>query len=149
MEKVKLVNVGEINHQKVISLLKQNPRALECGAILCFIGVVREKGYNGEKVKKLYYEVDEKNTLRSIEDLRKKVLEKNRNIAELIIHHVIGEAKPGEETVCIAAIGKHSKDVFNVVIEALKEIKTNVPIWKKEITEKHEYWVSGGFKRNV
>jgi len=143
MEKVKLVNVGEINFQKAISLLKQNPKALECGAILCFIGIVRKRGYNGEKVKKLYYEVDEKNTLKFMEDLRKRVLERNKNVAEIVIHHVVGEAEPGEETVCIAAIGKHSKDVFDVVMETLKEVKTSIPIWKKEITEKHDYWVKG------
>ncbi|MCX8176582.1 MAG: molybdenum cofactor biosynthesis protein MoaE, partial [Candidatus Bathyarchaeota archaeon] len=131
MEKVKLVGKGEIDLGKVINSLKENLGDFDYGAILCFIGVVRSIGHNGEKVKHLYYEVDEKYTLKFLEDLRVKILEENKGLTELIIYHCVGEVPPKNETVLIVAAGKHSEDVFNGVKKALKGVKEEVPVWKK------------------
>ena len=141
MEKVKLVDKGKIDLGEVIKALKENLETSEYGAILCFIGIVRSIGHDGEKVKHLYYEIDEKYTLKFLENLRQKVLEENRGLAELIIYHAAGEVPPKKETVLIVAAGKHSEDVFSGVRRALKGVKEEIPIWKKEITEKHSYWV--------
>ncbi|MGP3667329.1 MAG: molybdenum cofactor biosynthesis protein MoaE [Candidatus Bathyarchaeota archaeon] len=141
MEKVKLVGKDEIDLGKVVKAVKENLESFDYGAILCFIGVVRSVGQDGEKVKHLYYEVDEKYTLKFLEDLRQKILEENKGLAELIIYHCVGEVPPKNETLLIVGVGKHSEDVFNGVKKALNGVKKDVPIWKKEVTEKHSYWV--------
>jgi molybdopterin synthase catalytic subunit len=37
--------------------------------------------------------------------------------------------------------GRHRGDVFEALPKIMDRIKSEVPIWKKEITETKEYWV--------
>jgi len=42
----------------------------------------------------------------------------------------------------VAVLGKHRREAFAVLAETVERVKMEVPIWKKEFTEKGGYWVS-------
>jgi len=141
LEKVKIVRKNEFKLQELIEGLKKNPKAFECGAIACFMGIVRGIGKNGSRVQKLFYEAWEEEATKILTKIREEILKENKNVIDLLIYHVIDELQPGDETVFIAAIGKHRHDAINAVSKTIEEVKTKPPIWKKEYTEKGSYWI--------
>lgn len=59
------------------------------------------------------------------------------------IHHVVGELGVGEDIVYIVVAGSRRDEVFEVLREAVERMKNEAAIWKKEVTDLGEYWVSG------
>jgi len=68
---------------------------------------------------------------------------KRPGIVDVRIHHVIGELEVGEDIVYVVVAGGHRSEVFEVLREAVERMKREAAIWKKEITDRGEYWVSG------
>ena len=64
-------------------------------------------------------------------------------IIDVRIHHIVGELEVGEDIVYIVVAGSHRSEVFKVLREAVERMKREAAIWKKEITDLGEYWVSG------
>ena len=141
MEKVKLIKKGEANLESLIKEIKKNKEANKCGAIVTFTGITRGRGYDGEKLTELHYEAANDMAVKDLEKIRSQILEEE-HIKDLIIYHIIGDLKPGEDTIYILALGEHRKETFNAAIKTLERIKESTPIWKKEYTTKQAYWVS-------
>jgi len=111
----------------------------EVGAIAIFIGVVRGKR-NDEKVLRLEYE--------AYEELASKVAEKiiedaktKYGIIDACIQHRIGTVKVGGDIMYVLVASKHRAEAFQALSEIVERIKRELPIWKKEVTEKGSYWV--------
>ena len=111
----------------------------EVGAIAIFVGVVRGKR-NDEKVLRLEYE--------AYEELASKVAEKiiedaktKYGIIDACIQHRIGTAKVGGDVMYVLVASKHRAEAFQALSEIVERIKRELPIWKKEVTEKGSYWV--------
>lgn len=111
----------------------------EVGAIAIFVGVVREKR-NDEKVLRLEYE--------AYEELASKVAEKiiedaktKYGIIDACIQHRIGTVKVGGDVMYVLVASKHRAEAFQALSEIVERIKRELPIWKKEVTEKGSYWV--------
>lgn len=129
---------GEVD---LLSLLQRLRRELgkEVGAIGCFIGIVRGISKGGEAVKSLRYECSDE-ALKKLEKIASEV-EKMPSISKVMIHHIIDELKPGENAIYVIVAGRHRGEVFEALPKIMAQIKAEVPIWKKEITETKEYWV--------
>ncbi|MEM3061054.1 MAG: molybdenum cofactor biosynthesis protein MoaE [Candidatus Bathyarchaeia archaeon] len=132
---------GEINLEKIIDEIKKGENFKNAGATVCFVGSVREKGLKKEKVLKLEYEAYDEEAKTKLEEIRKDLL-KRRGIIDVSIHHIIDALKVSEEALYVVVAGIHRKDVLPVLEEAVERVKKEVPIWKKEVTEKESYWVS-------
>ena len=111
----------------------------EVGAIAIFVGVVRGKR-NDEKVLRLEYE--------AYEELASKVAEKiiedaktKYGIIDACIQHRIGTVKVGGDVMYVLVASKHRAEAFQALSEIVERIKREIPIWKKEVTEKGSYWV--------
>ena len=141
MDKVKIVKKDSCSLQELLEGLKRSPEAFKCGAIVCFVGIVRGEGRRGGMVRKLIYEAREKEALKVLGQVREETLRENRGARDLLICHVVDELEPGDETLYILAIGEHGGDALNAVSQALEKVRTRPPIWKKEVTDEGEYWV--------
>ncbi len=112
----------------------------EIGSVIIFVGSVRGISNEGEKVLRLEYEAYEEvavKTLRNIiADLKNKY-----GIIDAIVEHKVGSAGVGEDTVYALIASKHRKEGFKSLIELIERLKHEVPIWKKEITEKGSRWI--------
>ncbi len=110
----------------------------EVGAIGCFIGIVRGVSDGGEKVKFLSYESAE-GAEKKLEEIAAEI-EKRPHIKRVMIHHVVDQIAPGEDAIYVLVAGRGRKDVFKALPEIMDRVKAEVTIWKKEITERREYW---------
>lgn len=129
---------GEVNLQILLDRVKRELEK-DVGAIGCFIGVVRGVSKDGEKVKFLRYECSE-HAVGKLEEIARE-FESRPNIRQVMIHHVVDEVRPGQDAIYVVVAGYGRNDVFKVLPEIMDRIKMEVPIWKKEVTEKGEYWV--------
>jgi len=108
------------------------------GAIATFSGTTRDN-FNGKKVVQLEYEayipMAEKEMRQICERMRQKW-----NLVKIALSHRIGEVPVGEVSVIVAASSAHRKDALDAVQFGIDEIKTWVPIWKKEVYEDGSVW---------
>lgn len=111
----------------------------EAGAIVVFIGAVR--GTRGdERVLRLEYEAHEDIAVNSMKRIIEDAKEKH-GIIDAVIQHRLGTVKVGEDVMYVIVASKHRAEAFRAVSEIVERVKHEVPIWKKEVTEKGSYWV--------
>ena len=111
-----------------------------CGGIATFIGTVRDSTA-GRAVIRLEYECYEKMAVKEIRKICEAAISQFsvRNIA---VHHRTGMLFPGDAAVVVAVSDGHRNAVFKACSFIIDTVKERVPIWKKEIFEDGEIWVS-------
>lgn len=125
-----------IDVQKVIDTAS----SLGAGAVNVFIGTVRSTAH-GKNVVWLEYEAYES---MAVAEIRKIIDEASHRWPLLgwAVSHRVGTLKPGEVSVAIAVSSPHRKDSFEACHFIIDTVKEKVPIWKKEVFEDGEEWVS-------
>jgi molybdopterin synthase catalytic subunit len=112
----------------------------EAGGLNTFIGTVRSMT-SGKRVVRLEYEAYEPMAKKEIE----KIVESARKkwpIKNWAISHRVGTLTVGEVAVVVAISTSHRKESFEACQFIIDSLKQTVPIWKKEIFEDGEEWVS-------
>ena len=125
-----------IDVQKVIDTAS----SLNAGAVNVFIGTVRNSA-NGKNVVWLEYEAYETMAVLEI----RKIIDEAASRWPLLgwaVSHRIGTLRPGETAVVVAVSTPHRKDSFEACQFIIDTLKEKVPIWKKEVFEGGEEWVS-------
>jgi molybdopterin synthase catalytic subunit len=59
----------------------------------------------------------------------------------LVLHHRVGDLAIGDIAVIVVAGAPHRDAAFKAAREAIDELKTVVPIWKKEHAEDGAIWI--------
>lgn len=125
-----------IDIQKVIDATT----SLGAGAIDVFIGTVRNTAH-GKNVVWLEYEAYEAMAVAEIRKIMAEASQKWPILGSAVCHRV-GTLKPGEASVAIAVSAPHRKEAFEACQFIVNQLKEKVPIWKKEIFEDGEEWIS-------
>lgn len=125
--------------EALIKKVRKNPVTRKAGAIGTFTGIVRELAGN-EITSKLEFEKYEPEASKVLDQIREELKQKE-GILEVLIHHKTGVIKAGEDIVYIVVAAAHRGELFSALSEAIDRIKAEAPIWKKEFTEKEEFWV--------
>ena len=125
--------------EALIKKARNNPAIRKAGAIGTFTGIVRELA-GDEKTSRLEFEKYEPEASKALDRIRKEIKQKE-GILEVLIHHKTGIIEAGEDIVYIVIAAAHRTELFPALSEAIERIKAEVPIWKKEFTEKEEFWV--------
>ncbi|MFN4182846.1 MAG: molybdenum cofactor biosynthesis protein MoaE [bacterium] len=113
-----------------------------CGALFTFQGVVRNH-HKGKPVERIDYEAYEPLALRQLEVIARQ-LEEKWGIQRVALVHRLGNLYPGEVSLLIALATPHRAEGFEAIRFALEQVKTIVPIWKKEyFSSKDAIWVEG------
>lgn len=112
----------------------------ECGATVTLDGYARE-WTKGKRTLYLVYEAYDAMALTEMQRLGTEAHQKF-DIAHLGIVHRTGRLEIGETSVVIAASAPHRQAAFQACEWAIKELKRTVPIWKKEVFENGEAWVT-------
>jgi molybdopterin synthase catalytic subunit len=71
-------------------------------------------------------------------------LKERYDLHELAIHHRVGRVELGEPSVVIAVSAAHRADALAACKDAIDILKTNVPLWKKEVYDGGEEWIGRG-----
>ncbi len=125
-----------IDVQKVIDTAS----SLRAGAVNVFIGTVRNTAH-GKNVLWLEYEAYESMAVAEI----KKIVDEASHRWPVLgfgISHRVGTLKPGEVSVVVAVSTPHRKDSFEACQFMIDNLKEKAPIWKKEVFEDGEEWIS-------
>ena len=110
----------------------------DVGAIGCFVGVIRGATEEGETVKYLHYE-EADDAVEKLEKIASDI-ERRSNIRKVMIHHVVDQIAPGEDAIYVLVAGVRRADVFKALPEIMDRVKTDVPIWKEEVSESKRRW---------
>lgn len=125
--------------EALIKKARKNPNIRKSGAIGTFTGIVRELA-GEEKTSRLEFEKYEPEASKVLDRIRDEIKQKE-GILEVLIHHKTGIIEAGEDIVYIVIASAHRTELFPALSEAIERIKAEAPIWKKEFTEKEQFWV--------
>ena len=110
------------------------------GAIVTFIGYVRSQK-NNKRVVALDFEAYEPMAIKELSFIAEEIAKK-WPVVKIALHHRLGKVESGEVPVIAAAASPHRKDAFEACEYLMNRLKESVPIWKKEIFEDGEVWVT-------
>ncbi|MDQ3019557.1 MAG: molybdenum cofactor biosynthesis protein MoaE [Bacteroidota bacterium] len=113
-------------------LMHQNKT--DIGAHSIFLGQVRNDERDGKKVIKIIYTAYGEMAEKEISKIRELILKKYE-LKCLHVFHSIGEINSGEISIFVFGSMSHRKNLSEAIKETVDLIKTDVPIWKKEIFE--------------
>lgn len=105
-----------------------------------FIGTVRN-ATKGRRVLRLEFEAYEKMAISELQKLADQAL-RQWPVQRIVIHHRTGVLQVGEIPVIIAVAATHREAAFDACRYLIDTLKQTVPIWKKEVFEDGEVWVS-------
>ena len=112
----------------------------ECGATVTLDGFARE-WTKGKQTKYLVYEAYDGMAISEMERLGAEA-HKRFEIAHIGIVHRTGRLEIGETSVVISVSAPHRKAAFDACEWAIRELKRTVSIWKKEVYDDGEEWIS-------
>jgi molybdopterin synthase catalytic subunit len=111
-----------------------------CGAEVIFCGSVRSSSI-GEEVVALEFEAYEPMVSKELNRIADQI-ELKWKVHSIALHHRLGKVEVGELAVIAAIASTHRKEAFEACQFLMDQLKTSVPIWKKEILTSGEVWVS-------
>lgn len=116
-------------------------RSDACGALACFVGVVRDH-HAGRRVHHLEYEA----YAPMAEDEMRRIVDEARArwpVESMILVHRTGRLEIGEASVVIVVAAAHRRAALEACDFGIERLKKTVPIWKKEYFDGGEAWVVG------
>lgn len=130
-----------ITHNSIdIQNVIRSAESADAGALNVFIGTVRSK--TGEKkVIRLEYEAYEPMAILELKKIIEMAKEK-WNLKGWAISHRVGTLNIGDVAVVVAVSTAHRKESFEACQFIIDSLKQTVPIWKKEVFDGGEEWVS-------
>lgn len=133
-----LLSDGELSLDRVVAEVATT----EAGAIATFSGTARRQS-RGRVVEHLEYEAYEGMAEEMMEKLAES-LHRRYELHGIAIHHRVGRVELGEPSVVIAVSASHRADALAACKDAIDILKTDVPLWKKEVYEGGEEWIGKG-----
>ena len=114
--------------------------APEAGAVVLFVGTVRDHSPGRTGVTHLEYEAYDEQVVDKITEVVAEVRERwpVRQVAAI---HRIGELGVGEISIAVAVSSPHRSDAFEAGRYLIDEVKARAPIWKKEHWPGGAEWV--------
>ncbi len=121
----------ETIHQE--EFLKEESPSRGMGASVSFFGIVRDKN-EGRKVTHLIYEAYESLAEVMMDDLLGKAARMWPILNAKILHR-LGKVEVGQIAVAIEVSSAHRDEAYRASRFLINEVKSKVPIWKKEYFE--------------
>jgi len=109
------------------------------GGIVVFLGTVRDRS-RGKRVTHLEYEAYAEMAETKMREIAQR-LETKHGPLRLVMHHRVGDLAIGDIAVIVAAGAPHRDAAFTAARAAIDELKTVVPIWKKEHSDDGAVWI--------
>ena len=126
-----------------VERLLANVKDDSAGATILFLGTIRNHN-EGYDVSAIYYEVYMRMAEEAMAKIEAEAI-KRWNLKKFAAMHRIGNLKIGEVSVAIAVSSEHRAEAFEAARYAIDQIKSEVPIWKKEVINngKETRWAQG------
>jgi len=132
---------GPVSSETISGLVSNYQSNLEIGAQCMFLGKVRADEKDKSRVQSIHYSAYAEMAEKEIGKIKENAVKEYR-LLNINILHSLGEVKCGEISVLVLVSSAHREECFGSLKFIVNEIKTKVPIWKKEIYDDGSYrWV--------
>ncbi|MFM8305207.1 MAG: molybdenum cofactor biosynthesis protein MoaE [Actinomycetota bacterium] len=111
------------------SVWAATPRA---GAVVCFLGVVRDHAEGRDDVRALTYEAYEEKAGDRLREIADETRRRWPDVERLVFLHRLGEVALSEASVLVVVSTPHRDEAFAAARFAIDTLKDTVPIWKQE-----------------
>lgn len=127
--------------ESLVTRVKQSRDADKAGAIATFTGRVRERDHADDApTTHLEFEKYE-----GVADQRMDAiatdLEARDGVYTVELYHRTGVVESGEDIVFVVVLAGHRDEAFTTVEDGINRLKSEVPLFKKEVTVEEEFWV--------
>ena len=129
---------GAITPQFISTSIAKHQSKTTIGAHDIFLGQVRADRIGGKTVRAIEYTAYEAMANTKIDQIRERAFEKFE-LTCLHIHHSLGCVKAGEICLFVFVSAPHRKAVFGATTYLVTAIKSEVPIFGKELFEDQTY----------
>ena len=109
------------------------------GGVVVFLGTVRSRS-RGKRILHLEYEAYAEMAEAKMREISDRLVREHGPL-RIAMHHRVGDLRIGDIAVVVAAAAPHRDAAFAAARSAIDELKTIVPIWKKEHAEDGAIWV--------
>jgi molybdopterin synthase catalytic subunit len=102
------------------------------GAVVTFLGVVRDHADGRPGVTGMAYEAYEEPAVRAMREIASEARRRWPEIERLALLHRVGELALSETSVAVIASAPHRSAAFEAARFCIDTLKESVPIWKQE-----------------
>jgi molybdopterin synthase catalytic subunit len=113
------------------------------GAVVTFLGVVREESEGRGGVTGLTYEAYEEEAERSMRRIVDELRARWPDVTRVAVLHRVGQLELCEPSVAVVVSSPHRADAFDAARYAIDTLKETVPIWKREHWSEGSDWGLG------
>jgi molybdopterin synthase catalytic subunit len=110
----------------------------EIGAHSIFLGQVRNDEIDGKRVSAINYTTYEEMALEKMHEIREGIFEKYP-LTCMHIYHSLGGVEAGAISLFVFTSAPHRKAAIHACEEVVEKIKSDLPVWGKEIFEDESY----------
>jgi molybdopterin synthase catalytic subunit len=107
------------------------------GAVVVFLGVVRESSEGRDGVTGITYEAYEEEAVHRLADVACEARRRWPQVERLALLHRVGDLALSEASVAVVASSPHRPEAFDAARFCIDTLKETVPIWKRE------HWSAG------
>jgi molybdopterin synthase catalytic subunit len=107
------------------------------GAVVSFLGVVRDHADGRDGVRGMTYEAYEEHAERALREVAAAARARWRELARLAIIHRVGDLELSDVSVAVVVSSPHRAAAFDAARFCIDTLKETVPIWKQE------HWAGG------
>jgi len=107
------------------------------GAVVTFLGVVRDHAEGRDGVRAMTYEAYEEPALRVMDEIAAEARRRWPDIERVGLLHRVGDLALSEPSVAVAVSAPHRDEAFVAARFCIDTLKESAPIWKQE------HWTGG------
>ena len=135
MSEKKIKNIfvdGPVSPEFIAKSIANHNIKTEIGGHSIFMGQVRKDEIDGKIVSAINYTAFEDLALNKMHEIREEIFDKYP-LSCMHIHHSLGTIRAGEICLFVFTSSKHRKPAIEACNELVERIKSELPIWGKEI----------------
>ena len=138
-KKIKNIFVkGSIDPAFIAESIQKHSTQTSIGAHSIFLGQVRADRIDEKELKAIDYSAYEEMALEKMYDIREAIFQKYA-LTCMHVYHSLGRVSAGEICLFVFTSSKHRKAAIDACEETVERIKSELPIWGKEVFEDESY----------
>ena len=129
---------GAITASFIADSIQKHSSKTEIGGHSIFLGQVRADSIDNKKVASIEYTTYEEMALEKMHTIREDIFAKY-DLVCMHVYHSLGKVAAGEISLFVFTSSAHRKAAIDACEEIVERIKTELPVWGKELFEDETY----------
>jgi molybdopterin synthase catalytic subunit len=129
---------GPVSPQKIADSIQKHSKQTDIGAHSIFLGQVRNDLIGSKKISAIEYTSYEDMALEKMQEIRESVFSKYE-LTCMHVYHSLGTVEAGEISLFVFTSSAHRKAAIASCSELVERIKSELPVWGREIFEDESY----------